>query len=104
MANEISGIGRVINPGSGESSRVQRDRGEQTSEVRSQATSAEESVDLADTARALARGVEVATEAEDVDVDRVAEIRNQLAEGRFQTDSSRVAERLLDLESLLGGR
>jgi negative regulator of flagellin synthesis FlgM len=104
MANEISGIGRVINPGSAESGRVQRDRGDESSEVRSPAAAAEESVELADTARALARGVEVATEAEEVDMNRVAEIRNQLAEGRFQTDSSRVAERLLDIENLLGGR
>lgn len=103
MANEISGIGRVINPGSSESGRVQRDRGDEASAVRNQEAASEDSVELTDTARALERGLELATESEEVDTARVAEIRNELAEGRFQTDSNRIAERLLDIENLLAG-
>ena len=66
------------------------------------APSASDQVVLSQEAQNLGRLQTKINSAPDVDMDKVAEIRRAIAEGRFEINPERIAENMLNQEDLLG--
>lgn len=60
-------------------------------------------VDLSSTSRTLKALAESARQGPEIDAARVERIRAEIAEGKYHVDSSRLAERIADLEAELQG-
>ncbi|MFO7552381.1 MAG: flagellar biosynthesis anti-sigma factor FlgM [Haliea sp.] len=58
-----------------------------------------DSVNLTDTARQLQELTRVAASSESVDPERVAAVRQALADGQYAIDSRQIAERLLQFDN-----
>jgi len=63
--------------------------------------SAEDQVQLSAEARSLKQMANRVQESEAFDSERVAQIRDAIAEGRYHVDAQRLADNFLELESLL---
>ena len=63
--------------------------------------SAEDQVQLSAEARSLKQIASRVQESEAFDSERVAQIRNAIAEGRYHVDTQRLADNFMELESLL---
>ncbi|MCE5231788.1 MAG: flagellar biosynthesis anti-sigma factor FlgM [Mizugakiibacter sp.] len=63
-----------------------------------------DSVQLTDSARALHQAERPRADAAPVDAARVERLRQALADGGYQADSSRIADKLLALERQIGGK
>ncbi|MDT8438407.1 MAG: flagellar biosynthesis anti-sigma factor FlgM [Wenzhouxiangellaceae bacterium] len=106
MAIDFNGVGRTATPTSPTRTPASTGRGQAANtpgEGDRVAATTEDSVNVSESARALQAGLEIASSGQPFDGARVNEIRQALAEGRYQIDSERVAERLLNFESLLSG-
>lgn len=103
MGIDFNGIGRAATPGSTNSRTSPTPAQGRQGAASTPAANTEESVNVSDSARALQAGLERASRGEAFNAERVNEIRQALAEGRYQIDSERVAAKLLNFESLLEG-
>ena len=62
----------------------------------------DDTVRISDTAQALQRSVGENSGNADVDSDRVAQIKAAIEDGSYKIDNERIADRMLQLDSLLG--
>lgn len=62
--------------------------------------SSSDSVSLSSKAQALGKLEQAVQQSSDVDTDKVAMVKQAIAEGRYQVDSDAIAERMLSQDSL----
>lgn len=95
MADSINGLGK---PGGAVPSRPASSPASGNGSAPSTAAGGD-SVNLTDTARQLQELTRTAANAESVDPERVAAVRQELADGQYTIDSRQIAERLLQFDS-----
>lgn len=90
-------------PNGGRSSGVNaKDSAPQTERTSTQERNSRDSVILSQEAQSMNRLEESMANLPDVDSERVATIKQAIAEGRFEFDAQRIAENMLNQDDLLG--
>jgi negative regulator of flagellin synthesis FlgM len=105
MTSEINGLSRQrpVEPADSKAAKAgtARDAGP---EAKPLAPRTGDSVSLTEAAARLQKLEAALADHPVVDQQRVADIRQALADGRYRTNPERVADKLLELERLFGGR
>ncbi|MEQ8861280.1 MAG: flagellar biosynthesis anti-sigma factor FlgM [Pseudomonadales bacterium] len=84
-------------------SSAKESRGSEAADHSADRTAAADKVELSSTARTLRALADSAQLSDGIDSDRVARIREQIAEGRYHVDAGKLADRMIDLERALLG-
>lgn len=101
MADNVSGIGKNLPPGS--NSRTSSDtRASSDRAAPSDAGPRADSQELTSSSRLLQDLTARVTQSDPVDVSRVEAVRAQIADGTFSVDSNRVASGLINFERTFG--
>ncbi|UZJ45698.1 flagellar biosynthesis anti-sigma factor FlgM [Marinimicrobium sp. C6131] len=79
-----------------------RESGPQSGAAGSPRPASRDSVELSAEAQSMNRLEENLAQLPDVDVERVASLKQAIAEGRFEIDAERIAQNMLNQEDLLG--
>ncbi|WP_114241657.1 flagellar biosynthesis anti-sigma factor FlgM [Dyella sp. C9] len=105
MTTTISnnGLPKLPQPPSGQGSSTQGTAGSTTSDATGSVSGANDRVQLTDSARALQEASRTGTGAT-VDTQKVEQVRQALANGTYQINPSRIADRMMSLDSQLNGK
>lgn len=95
-----NGLPMLPQPPSGQGSATQNATGTTGTEAASGATGGDDRVQLTDSAKAMQEAARTHSGAE-VDTKKVEQLRQALANGSYKVDPSRIADRMLSLESQL---
>jgi negative regulator of flagellin synthesis FlgM len=100
MSTEINGLPRPHVTGSSPNSTV-KSRHDEAAARGTSAPASGDSVSLTETSARLQDLERMAAAAPEVDMQRVEEIRQAIADGRYKVDAARVADKMLSLEDAL---
>ena len=104
MAIEITGQQTTHQPGSNENTAAKVDRTEPTAtQMETGKPSNTDTVSLTDTATLLQKVDNILVNTPVVDIQRVEGIRQLIADGRYQIDPDRVADKIIQFELALQG-
>jgi negative regulator of flagellin synthesis FlgM len=103
--NNINGLNGANPPRSHEGGKVSGTRGDEAKAPKSQADAApaaSDSVSLTDSAARLRKLENSLADLPEVDSERVATIQRAIADGSYQVDAGRIADKLLNFEASFG--
>jgi negative regulator of flagellin synthesis FlgM len=95
-----NGLPMLPQPPSGQGSSTQNTAGANGADATGSAAGADDRVQLTDSAKAMQEAARTHSGAE-VDAKKVEQLRQALANGSYKVDPSRIADRMLSLESQL---
>ena len=112
MAGDVKAAGDMVAQYTDIASRMRRPqeagaaagRNAQTSEKPTTNQSASDAVDLTDTSNAVRRAEQALASQPVVDSAKVNRLRDAIADGSYEIDPQRIADKLVDMESSLSGK